>query len=171
MTGVSKLRRCRPAYDPATCPVEGCYYNDPDGSHALAGREKLRTVLITPGKVECDRAGCTKCTERAKPFTATEADHVLRHVTDRQAVLYQLQLIELGGLTECANCFGWEPGFHPARDASPAAVQPAGWCPFHPGGVSLPGDIGWRPRHPLDRPPDREAGPVLDDDGEPWSNL
>ena len=169
---------CRPAYDPAICPVEGCRYNDPDGSRALAGREKLRTELMTPGTVECDREGCTKCTERAKPLTASEADHVLRHVTDRQAVLYQLELIEPAGQGrslsdgvegEWASC--WNEEFDPVRDVDPAAVEPLGWCPFHPGGVSLPGDTGWRPRHPLDRPPDPEAGPVLDDDGNSWSNL
>lgn len=149
--------------------MEGCVYNDADGSRARRGRERLRTTLTTPGTIECT---CPKCTDRNTPFTAAEAEHALRHVTDRQAVLYGLNAIDMGGHSECDNCYGWVPSFHAVGNVSPAAVVEVGWCPFHPGGVAMPGDTGWRPRHPLDRPPQPgDAGPPVGDDGEPWSNI
>ena len=122
-----RSRRCRPPFDRALCSVLGCGFNDPDGSLAREGRTRLHAELVDvpddPGG--CDRPGCTKC--GAQPFTPEEADGVLDHLTDREAVLYALGFLGLDSFGWCDDCDRWLPSLRPKQDALDLAE-----CPFHP---------------------------------------
>ncbi len=128
---VTELRRCRPAHDRPTCPEWGCVYGDPDRSRARAGRVKLRADLTASA---ADGAGsgcrCARCEARNAPLGDIEADLALRHVSDRDAVLYAVGAVVLGGMVDCERCRAWVPSFHPVS-ASVAASTDGGGCPFH----------------------------------------
>lgn len=125
---VTELRRCRPPHDRPTCPEWGCAYADPDGSLARAGREKLRANLTaSPSGSVCR---CARCEARNAPLGDIEADLALRHVSNREAVLYHLGAVTPNGMVECDRCRAWLPSFHPVS-ASVAASIDGGGCPFH----------------------------------------
>lgn len=125
---VIELRRCRPAHDRPECPEPGCAYADPDGSLARAAREKLRADLTaSPSGSGCR---CARCEARNAPLGDIEADLALRHVSDRDAVLYHLGAVVLGGMIDCKRCRAWVPPFH-AVSASVARSIERGGCPFH----------------------------------------
>lgn len=111
---VIQLRRCKPEFD----RDRGA---DPDGSLAREGRATLRADLTAPSASGgCD---CARCAERARPFSALEAETVLSHVTDRQAVAYALGTAVLGGcVLGCESCGGWVPSFHTAPGALTAGA-------------------------------------------------
>lgn len=50
------------------------------------------------------------------PMTDIESGHLLRHVTDRQAVLFGLGLVTLDGFTDCPSCEQWAPACRRGAD-------------------------------------------------------
>ena len=124
-------RQCRPPFDRATCSKPGCDYHDPDGRRAGAGRTHLRELLTTPGqRGDVPGCDCARCAARMAPMTDIEVGHVLRHVTDRLAVLFGLGLITLNGFTLCPSCEQWAPAWCAITNAVQTAVT-AGECPRH----------------------------------------
>lgn len=102
-------------------------YADPDGSLARAGREKLRADLTA--SLSGSGCRCARCEARNAPLGDIEVDLALRHVTDREAVLYQLGAVVPGGMVDCERCRAWVPSFHSVPES--VARSSEGGCPFH----------------------------------------
>ncbi|WP_201792999.1 hypothetical protein LIX17_06835 [Mycobacterium avium subsp. hominissuis] len=127
MSGVViELRRCRPSRERAICRERGCSFHDATGALARAGRAKLRDELTRPADGSGAGCRCARCAARSQPFSELQADLALRHVSDREAVLYALDLVALGGAVECGRCRAWRLSFHALRSA-----LDADGCPFH----------------------------------------
>lgn len=81
------------------------------GSTAVeAARAGLHAELTTgddgPG---CDRPGCTRCGDH--PFTPTEADAALEHVSAADAQRYAAGALRFTSYEMCDECGAWVPVF------------------------------------------------------------
>ncbi|RMB75636.1 hypothetical protein AYK61_02540 [Rhodococcus sp. SBT000017] len=117
---------CIPRGPHPPCPVDGCEHDDPDGTLAQQGRALLARRLI--GTADPAGCSCTKCT--GDPFDDTEAAQALDHLSDREAVLFLLDVIRQDRYTKCGQCGGLVVHF---ADTVAGQVNYArGECPFHP---------------------------------------
>ncbi len=82
----------------------------PGGELAREGRGKLRADLTAPTAPSvpdgCDCAGCCP-----PPLTDIEAQRVLRHVANQEAVAYARGELSLSRLRWCGECEAWVPTF------------------------------------------------------------
>lgn len=79
---------------------------------ARQGRAALWADLTTgPPTTDTPDCDCTKCQHRNAAMPDAEAETVLRHVTNRDAVAYADRRLTVVSFIECAACGGWVPQF------------------------------------------------------------
>lgn len=119
------MSRCTPRGPRTACPAPRCEFDDPYGHLAERGRALIAGRLL--GTIPPLGCGCLRCV--GDPFEPAEVAEMLDHVSDREAVLYALDVVRIDRVTTCGTCHRASVYF--ADYVGRQGVYASGACPIH----------------------------------------